>query len=525
MISNIRGTNGSGHRWHGNRFDPCCAHSRSVGSWRRLADFVRVVACGLAVVVAAALVPGAPAAVGSETASGTEQQHRASTRVAAERCGTRSSSGRSTPARRAGSPPRAWSTSTATAGRRSWRRSTRRSCSTRRAAGSARARRPRAASTRRRWSPTSTATACPRSWSAATGTVAAYDLRDGRLQLKTGGRRRPQRRPDAGGPRPRRRRPRRRRPGRGGGDDHQHLADRRAGLRLQRRAASSSSRKAATAGVAPLQPAAGPGNDPHFNGVGNHGYGAYGENVGIGNIDDDPELEIITTFDNHQINAFNLDGTSILASPWFTNRESGAEGRRMGWGQFIRWADPRVERRHYHLHTRRVAEPGAPAPGSSGRPRRRRSPTSTATAATRSSASPTSSATSRTAPRATRSWCSTARTATAPLGQAPPRVRDAADVEPPGAPARRRLVPAHGHPGADRGRHPRRPRGPRSSRRCPAARSTRSARRAHGSGRYHVRAAAREDLRLRGGRGRPQQGRHSRAGLRHLLARAATPGA
>ena len=23
----------------------------------------------------------------------------------------------------------------------------------------------------------------------------------------------------------------------------------------------------------------------------------------------------------------------------------------MGWGQFIRWADPTVERRHYHLHT------------------------------------------------------------------------------------------------------------------------------------------------------------------------------
>ena len=97
----------------------------------------------------------------------------------------------------------------------------------------------------------------------------------------------------------------------------------------------------------------GPGNDLRFNQVGNHGYGAYGENVAIGNIDDDPELEIITTFDNHQINAFNLDGTSILASPWFTNRESGAEGKRMGWGQFIRWADPRVERRHYHLHTGR----------------------------------------------------------------------------------------------------------------------------------------------------------------------------
>jgi hypothetical protein len=95
----------------------------------------------------------------------------------------------------------------------------------------------------------------------------------------------------------------------------------------------------------------GPGNDLHFNKVGNHGYGEYGENVAIGNIDDDRALEIITTFDNHQINAFNDDGTSILASRWFTNPESDALGRRLGWGQFIRWADPRVERRHYHLHT------------------------------------------------------------------------------------------------------------------------------------------------------------------------------
>jgi hypothetical protein len=94
----------------------------------------------------------------------------------------------------------------------------------------------------------------------------------------------------------------------------------------------------------------GKGNDRRFNKVGNHGYGEYGENVAIGNIDDDPDLEIITTFDNHQINAFNDDGTSVLASKWFTNPESDALGRRMGWGQFIRWADPAVERRHYHLH-------------------------------------------------------------------------------------------------------------------------------------------------------------------------------
>ena len=53
-------------------------------------------------------------------------------------------------------------------------------------------------------------------------------------------------------------------------------------------------------------------SDRSFNGIGNHGYGAYGENVGIGNLDDDPQLEIVVTFDNHQINVFNHDGTSVL---------------------------------------------------------------------------------------------------------------------------------------------------------------------------------------------------------------------
>jgi hypothetical protein len=94
----------------------------------------------------------------------------------------------------------------------------------------------------------------------------------------------------------------------------------------------------------------GPGNDADWNGVGNHGYGAYGENVGIGNLDDDPQLEIVVTFDNHQINVFNDDGTSVLASAWFTNRQSGDEGRRLGWGQFIRWLDPTVEAKQYHRH-------------------------------------------------------------------------------------------------------------------------------------------------------------------------------
>jgi len=91
-------------------------------------------------------------------------------------------------------------------------------------------------------------------------------------------------------------------------------------------------------------------DDLRFNGMGNRGYGAYGENVGIGNLDDDPQLEVVVTFDNHQINVFDADGSSLLASPWFTNRENGYVGRRLGWGQFIRWLSPTVEDAHYHRH-------------------------------------------------------------------------------------------------------------------------------------------------------------------------------
>ena len=94
----------------------------------------------------------------------------------------------------------------------------------------------------------------------------------------------------------------------------------------------------------------GPGGDADFNGIGNHGYGAYGENVGIGQLDDDPQQEVVVTFDNHQINVFNHDGTSVLASPWFRNRQNDHAGARLGWGQFIRWLSPRVERDHYHRH-------------------------------------------------------------------------------------------------------------------------------------------------------------------------------
>ncbi|MGH7435087.1 MAG: FG-GAP repeat domain-containing protein, partial [Polyangiaceae bacterium] len=94
----------------------------------------------------------------------------------------------------------------------------------------------------------------------------------------------------------------------------------------------------------------GPGGDADFNGAGNHGYGEYGENVGIGNIDDDANLEIITTYDDHQINAFKLDGTSVLASSYYTNPTNQYLGKPLGWGQFIRWLDPAVEAAEYDTH-------------------------------------------------------------------------------------------------------------------------------------------------------------------------------
>jgi hypothetical protein len=40
----------------------------------------------------------------------------------------------------------------------------------------------------------------------------------------------------------------------------------------------------------------------------------------------------------------------VLASPWFTNRQSDHLGARLGWGQFIRWLSPTVEANQYHRH-------------------------------------------------------------------------------------------------------------------------------------------------------------------------------
>lgn len=93
------------------------------------------------------------------------------------------------------------------------------------------------------------------------------------------------------------------------------------------------------------------GNDADRNGMGHSGFGCYGLNAAVGDIDDDPELEVLATYDNHHIQAFDHDGVAIDSSDYFTNRSSPWVGNRLTWGQFIRWADPAVEHDHYHLHT------------------------------------------------------------------------------------------------------------------------------------------------------------------------------
>jgi hypothetical protein len=103
----------------------------------------------------------------------------------------------------------------------------------------------------------------------------------------------------------------------------------------------------------------GKGNDAERNGYGHHGYGCFGLNVGIGNIDDDRFLEIIVTYDNHAIQAFDHDGVAIDASDYFTNPETEYLGQRLTWGQFIRWTDPKIEEEHYHQHKGNWPDPSS----------------------------------------------------------------------------------------------------------------------------------------------------------------------
>ena len=74
----------------------------------------------------------------------------------------------------------------------------------------------------------------------------------------------------------------------------------------------------------------------------------------IGQLDDDPQLEVVVTFDNHQINLFNHDGTSVLASPWFRNRQGRRRSPRLGAVHPLARARS-VEDDHFHRRVGRLA--------------------------------------------------------------------------------------------------------------------------------------------------------------------------
>jgi len=100
----------------------------------------------------------------------------------------------------------------------------------------------------------------------------------------------------------------------------------------------------------------GPGGDQ--NDYGHSGYGCFGLNVAAGNIDDDPELEVIVTNDTHEMMAFHHDGVSVQTDTFYTRRSGDYDGDPMDWGTFIRWIDPEVEDRHYHDHEGEWPHPG-----------------------------------------------------------------------------------------------------------------------------------------------------------------------
>ena len=381
------------------------------------------------------------------------------------------------------------STSPATGSWRSSRPSTARSSTTTAGACSARARRPRGASTRPAWSPTSTATARRRSWSAATR--ARWRPTTARCASSGAPRR------AAAGSAPRR----------AGWPPATSTAT--AGSRwwpprrTPRGTARRSSSSTRPANVAPGWPRYN-ASDADFNGVGNQGYGAYGENVGVGQVDGDPQLEVVVTYDNHQINLFNHDGTSVLASPWYTNRQNEFTGRRLGWGQFIRWLSPKVEDDHYHRHVGEWPHPrGTGVAAVDGlaagdrRPRPRRPQRGDRPAQRREE-------------RALRDAGLRVHGARRRVRRGEPVRSPAQGVPAPaadaqaGSPPRRRLVPAERDPGP----HDREP-----ARQPPARDRRLGARRGRLRGRpgrpaavaLRLRARQAEDVRLRGRRGRPQR--------------------
>ena len=264
--------------------------------------------------------------------------------------------------------------------------------------------------------------------------------------------------------------------------------------------------------------------DAAFNGVGNHGYGAYGENVGIGQLDDDPQREVVVTYDNHQINLFNHDGTSVLASPWYTNRQSGHVGKPPRLGPVHPLAQAQGRGRPLPPARRRLARreqdavaavDGLAAVDRRPRPRRpqrgHRRPQRRAEGAVRDAGLRVHGARRRVRQRVA-------------LGSPAQGLQPAPAHEQAGGAPRRRLLPAERHPRADH-RQPHRQPPPRDRRPDPRRLHLRDQPEGQAPVAPRLRPRSREDLRVRGRRRRPEPRRPDRARLRHLRPGAATQAA
>jgi len=87
------------------------------------------------------------------------------------------------------------------------------------------------------------------------------------------------------------------------------------------------------------------------NSFGHYRYGSYGMNIGVGNIDDDANLEIITTYDNHQIQAFKSTGLALNMAPSYTNLRSPAQNKPVTWGQATpRWTNKTTDDYQWNQH-------------------------------------------------------------------------------------------------------------------------------------------------------------------------------
>ncbi|GAM26847.1 hypothetical protein SAMD00019534_100220 [Acytostelium subglobosum LB1] len=107
---------------------------------------------------------------------------------------------------------------------------------------------------------------------------------------------------------------------------------------------------------------------------GHERYGTYGLNVGIGNLDDTSDLEIVVTYDNHQLQVFKYNGIALNENPTYTqnhigNKAKSAIGQPLTFGQHTpRWTKKVVDEYVVVNHANGDCYPNPESDGCGGNP-------------------------------------------------------------------------------------------------------------------------------------------------------------